>query len=102
MSRLLVGLAGLLALAAVAVLCVRSVGPDIQTDIASRTETALVNAGFTWASPTVDGRDVALVGVAPDAQARVRAGDVAREVYGARTVQNRLSLASESARSQQD
>jgi len=102
MNRLLIGLIGILALAAVAVLCVRTVGPDIEADIASRTQTALASAGFTWVTPTVDGRDVVLAGVAPDVQARVGASNLAREVHGVRTVQNELTLASDSARSRQD
>lgn len=64
----------------------------IQADIRTRATTAMIAATMPWAQVRVDGRNVTLVGAAPDAAARLRAGRVAASVPGVVAVDNRIAV----------
>lgn len=93
MSRALIVFLGLIALGLLCLFCIRGHAPSIQTDLIARTGGALAAAGLPWASANADGRELVLQGVAPSAELRKRAGDVARRVWGVRTVDNHITVA---------
>ncbi|PWQ97586.1 OmpA family protein [Leucothrix arctica] len=66
----------------------------IEKDIQARTEAALTEKGHDWAKVTLDGRgrDIMLNGVAPSEAARTEAIETATAVYGARIVENGISI----------
>ncbi len=92
MSKPLIALLGLIALAVLCFFCVRGHVPSIQTDLIARTSDALAAAGIPWASANADGRELVLEGVAPNQEAREQAGDIARQVWGVRSVDNQLRI----------
>ena len=93
MSKPLIALLGLIALGLLCFFCIRGHVPTIQTDLIARTSGALVAAGIPWASANADGRELILEGVAPNEESRKQAGGIARQVWGVRTVDNRLTVA---------
>ena len=93
MGRLLIILLGLIALAILAFFCINKHGPVIEDDLVTRTQQALDDDNRSFAKVAIDGRDLILTGIAPDEAARERAGELAREVDGVRTVDNQLTLA---------
>jgi outer membrane protein OmpA-like peptidoglycan-associated protein len=93
MSEPLVALLGLVALGLLSFFCIRGDVPTIQTDLITRTDGALVAAGIPWASANADGRELVLEGVAPSETLKEQAGDIARQVWGVRTVDNQLTVA---------
>lgn len=93
MSRLLLTAAVLAVLVYTMVLGVRWLSPRIEQDIAGRVNTGLAEQGLLWADVAVDGRDVVLSGVAPDADAKDKALNVAAHVFGVSKVQDNLSVA---------
>lgn len=93
MSKSLIALFGLIALGLLCFFCIRGHLPAIQTDLIARTGGALAAVGIPWASANADGRELVLAGVAPNEQAREQAGDIARQVWGVRTVDNQLTVA---------
>jgi outer membrane protein OmpA-like peptidoglycan-associated protein len=95
MSRLLLTAAVLAVLVYTMVLGVRWLSPRIEQDIAGRVNTGLAEQGLLWADVAVNGRDVELSGVAPDAEAKAKALDVAAHVFGVSKVQDNLSVAGE-------
>lgn len=97
MSRLLLTAAVLAVLVYTMVLGVRWLSPRIEQDIAGRVNTGLAEQGLLWADVAVDGRDVVLSGVAPDADAKAKALDVAAHVFGVSKVQDNLAVAGEAS-----
>lgn len=93
MSKSLGGLLGLVALGLLSFFCVRGHIPTIQADLITRTHHALAEAGIPWASANADGRELVLAGVAPSETLKDQAGDIARQVWGVRTVDNQLTVA---------
>ena len=93
MSKPLIALLGLIALGLLCFFCIRGHVPTIQTDLIARTSAALAAAGIPWASANADGRELILEGVAPNEESRKQAGGIARQVWGVRTVDNRLTVA---------
>ncbi len=93
MSKPLIALFGLIALGLLCFFCIRGHVPTIQTDLIARTSGALAAAGIPWASANADGRELILEGVAPNEESRKQAGGIARQVWGVRTVDNRLTVA---------
>ena len=61
MSRAVITLLGLLALALLIFLCVRNHSSSIQTDIQNRTSISLSDEPTTWAKVNTDGRNVLLI-----------------------------------------
>ncbi|TDJ68165.1 MAG: BON domain-containing protein [Proteobacteria bacterium] len=93
MSKPLIALLGLIALGLLCFFCIRGHVPTIQIDLIARTSGALAAAGIPWASANADGRELILEGVAPNEESRKQAGGIARQVWGVRTVDNRLTVA---------
>lgn len=71
----------------------RAKAPEIQADIQSRTQAALIENGFADAVATADGRDVTLTGTVASEADLEAAGSWARDVYGVRVVANDLTVA---------
>lgn len=94
MSKPLIALLGLVALGLLCFFCIRGHVPTIQSDLIARTGGALAAAGIPWASANADdGRELVLEGVAPSEESRKQAGDIARQVWGVRTVDNQITVA---------
>jgi len=93
MSKPLIAVLGLIALGLLCFFCIRGYVPTIQTDLIARTSGALAAAGIPWASANADGRELVLEGVAPSEALKEQAGGIARQVWGVRTVDNRLTVA---------
>lgn len=75
------GVWGLIALAAT------YFGVDrIERDLTARTAAELARAGLRWASVSYSGRDAALLGVAPDDEARTQALALVGSLRGVRVV----------------
>ncbi len=97
MNKILILLFGAIALILLAWLCLGRHAPAIEQDLVTRTDDALKTAGIDWSSVGIDGRDVILTGKAPAADLRDRAEEIARGVYGVRTVDNRITVNNSSA-----
>jgi OOP family OmpA-OmpF porin len=93
MSKALIALLGLVALGLLCFFCIRGHVPTIQTDLVARTGAALAAAGIPWASANADGRELVLEGIAPGQALKEQAGGIASQVWGVRTVDNRLTIA---------
>ncbi len=93
MSRILIILLGLIALAILAFFCINKHSPVIEDDLVSKTQLALDGDNKGFATAGIDGRELVLTGIAPDEAARERAGEIARGTHGVRTVDNQLTLA---------
>lgn len=93
MSKPVIALLGLIVLGLLCFFCIRGHVPTIQTDLIARTGSALAAAGIPWAIANADGRELVLEGVAPSEALKAQAGDIARQVWGVRTVDNQLTIA---------
>lgn len=93
MSRTVILLLGLIALALLIFLCVRKHTPVIQEDIQTRTSSALSAAPTDWANVRVDGRHVTLMGAAPTETLRNKAAEMARSVPGVVSIDNQITVA---------
>jgi OOP family OmpA-OmpF porin len=92
MNRLLLFLS-LLLLGLISFLCIRNHAPAIEINLATRTSTALYGEGLDWAEATMDGRELVLTGVAPSAELRETANQLASSILGVRSVDNRITVA---------
>lgn len=92
MSRAVITLLGLLALALLIFLCVRNHSTSIQTDIQNRTSNRLSDEPTTWAKVNTDGRNVLLSGIAPSEVLRNKAEEIALAVLGVVSVDNQIQL----------
>lgn len=92
MNRMLVLLIGAIVLGLLAWLCISRTAPIVESDLSTRASEALAAHDMDWVSVTADGRTVVLKGVAPDAQTRVRASEVAGFIWGAHSIDNHLSI----------
>lgn len=93
MSRNVILLLGLIALALLIFLCVRNLTPVIQEDIQTRTSSVLLSDPTSWTKVSVDGRNVILTGVAPSEALRKKAVETARAVHGVVSVDNQITVA---------
>ena len=93
MSRTVIWLLGLFALAILFFLCVRNNTPVIQQDILTRTSSALLAKPMEWVKVDVDGRNVTLTGVAPSEMLHDKATELALTVWGVISVDNQLTVA---------
>lgn len=93
MSRPAIILLGLLALALLIFLCVKNHSAGIQKDLQTRTSKLLSPVPTEWAKVGADGRNIILTGVAPSNFLRDKAVDIARNVYGAYSVDNQIEVA---------
>ncbi|HFC53630.1 MAG TPA: BON domain-containing protein [Gammaproteobacteria bacterium] len=94
MKKLLVLLLGAIALALLIWLCLGRHVPAIEKDLINCTADSLNRAGIDWAKVGISGRDVTLSGVAPSAELRVKAEEIARSsCSGVRTVDNAVTVA---------
>ncbi len=93
MSRTVILLLGLIALALLFFLCIRKHTPVIQEDIQTRTSTVLSSVPTDWTHVAVDGRNVTLTGIAPTEELREKAADMARAVAGVVSVDNQITVA---------
>ena len=92
MSRAVITLLGLLALALLIFLCVRNQSTSIQTDIQNRTSNSLSDEPTSWAKVNTDGRNVLLSGIAPSEALRSKAEEIALAVPGVVSVDNQITL----------
>lgn len=93
MSRVVIILLGLLALALLVFLCVWNHSITIQTDIQNRISNRLSTEPTTWAKVSTDGRNVLLSGFSPSEALRNKAEDIAWAVPGVVSVDNQIQLA---------
>ena len=91
MHRTLILIAGLIVMAVLSYWCLHRHLDDIQTDILTRSNTALRTAGF-GVTATVSGQDVTLAGVGDAAVARDGAGDLIAALPGVRVVDNQIEV----------
>ncbi len=84
----------LLGLLAIYLLMLFSKWRSIEDDVQTRTNTALSDAGYAWATTNQHdrGRDVLLTGSAPSPEALDQAIKVAEDVNGVRIVEHQLSI----------
>jgi len=92
MKKILILLLGAIALMLLAWFCLERHTPAIEQDLVSRSDSELKAAGIDWSRVEIDGRDVILAGVAPTAVLRDKAGEVVRQTYGVRTVNNLITV----------
>jgi len=92
MSRAVIALLGLLALALLIFLCVSNHSTSIQADIQNRTAESLSNEPTNWAKVNTDGRHVILSGTAPSDVSRNKAEEIAHAVLGVVSVDNQIQL----------
>ncbi len=93
MSRTIIFLLGLIALALLVFLCIRKHTPEIQTDIQARTVSVLSAGATDWVKVDVDGRNVVLTGIAPSEELRKKAEEMAKAVTGVVSVDNQITIA---------
>lgn len=93
MSRAVIILLGLLALALLTFLCVRNHSTAIQADIQDQVTHHLAAEPTTWAKASTNGRNVILSGLAASEALRDKAEEVARAVPGVVNVDNQIQLA---------
>jgi OOP family OmpA-OmpF porin len=93
MSRAIILLLGLFALALLIFLCVRKHTPVIQDDIQMRTSSVLSPAPTDWAKVMADGRNITLTGIAPTEALREKAAEMARAIPGVVSVDNQITVA---------
>ncbi len=85
-------LLGLLALAALVVLCLYCGAPRIQQDIHDRSVAAVEGAGYDASLVSVDGRDVTLTGTVPSEAERERLVNLLSGLEGVRAVDDQLTV----------
>ncbi len=90
MSKGLIILLGLTLLAILGYFCIYQHRTEIQNDVQTRTVASLAIEGLKDINVSIDGRDVALTGKVASNKIRKRAGKLVKNVYGVRTVNNRL------------
>ena len=93
MSKALIIFLGLLLLALLGYFCIYNNSPRIQDDIDTRTRAALTEQGLDNVAVGTDGREIVLTGVVESATIRQQAEELARNIYGVRTVDNQLTIA---------
>ena len=91
--KLLTLFVGATAMGFVCFRCLSTHPAQIQTDLGNKAVAALQSAAFGWAEVSVDGRDLTLSGIAPDAATRISASHLMSQIAGLRRVSNTLSLA---------
>ncbi len=90
MSRLLILLLGLIALGVLAFFCIRPGASAIEVDLVDRVHRQLISRDIVWATVTTDGRELRLSGSAPSPALRDQAGEIAKQTWGVRSVDNQL------------
>lgn len=80
------------ALGVLAFVCVRTHAPAIEADIAARAGQALQQGGFAFAKVRADGRDVILIGDAPDGDTRAQALAAVEAIDGVASVEDRMTV----------
>jgi len=97
MSRAVILLLGLIALALLVFLCIRKHTPEIQADIQERAASVLSSEPtIDWVKVSVDGRNVVLTGIAPSEKMRTKAEEMAKAVTGVVSVDNQITVAQSS------
>lgn len=91
MRRLLLLLL-VLALAVLAVFCIRHRAPLIEADVQSRSSARLAEAGLSEAAVVVDGRNVLLEGTVASDERKQAAEDSVRRVVGVGRIDNQLQV----------
>ena len=94
MSKTLITILGLLALAILGYFCIYQHSSDIQNDVYNRTSEIISKHNLDGFSIGITGRDIVLTGVVASDAIRQQAVELAREVHGVRTVDNQLSIVS--------
>lgn len=64
------------------ILGVKWLSPKIENDLTNRLTTELAQSGQLWANPEVEGRNVTLLGQAPNAEAQTAARNAVARVFG--------------------
>ncbi|MEM9056863.1 MAG: BON domain-containing protein [Pseudomonadota bacterium] len=95
MSRNAILVGGIAAFIVIALMCLRHGPAAIEADLSERAAQRLNDADLGWARVTMDGRDLRLSGLAPDAVAREQAADIVAALPGVRIVTNRVLTISE-------
>ncbi|MCF6346018.1 MAG: OmpA family protein [Thiomicrorhabdus sp.] len=102
MSKKIIIILGLLAIILLAYFCIKAKSPTIESDLVTRSNTALVSENIRWANVSTDGRELRLTGVAPTEALRLQAGKVAQNIRGVNTVDNQLTVESNVATEPKD
>ena len=85
--------AGLLTTTVLAFIAIWVQGPQIESDLGQKAQSALNEDGFDWAQVTMSGRDATITGQAPDEDSAEIADLIVDEVYDVRVVDNQTTLA---------
>lgn len=83
---------GLIPVLGLSALAVALTHADIESELKTRVDDQLRGSGFKWARTAVSGRDVVLNGTATDDADPARAYDIARSLWGVRTVDNQAAV----------
>lgn len=83
---------GLLLLTVLGYFCIYTHAPSIQNDINIRTHTTLAEQGLELIDANTQGRDIILRGVVANEEIKQRAEQLARDVYGVRSITNQLTI----------
>ncbi len=92
MSKALIIILGLVALAILGYFCIYKHSADIQNDIDTRTHAALAAEGLEYVGVDTDGREIVLTGEVASEEIKQQAEKNARSIHGVRTVDNQLTI----------
>lgn len=92
MKTILTVLAGLLGTGFLAYVCATGHRDPIQQDLSDRTRRALAESAVSDLRVSADGRDITLLGTVPSAEAKLKAEETARKIYGVHLVTNLLAV----------
>jgi hypothetical protein len=84
--RWILKITGYALLAAVFALCLRTVPPQIESDLLATTQARLKQQQYNWAMVSIDGRDLLLSGSPPNDDAARKATNLVRNIAGVRKV----------------
>jgi len=96
MPRKMIIILSLLAILLLAYFCIKTKSPVIEDDLEARSGADLVSEGMGWANVSADGRELLLTGSAPTEALRSQAGDIVKNIWGVRAIDNQLTGESES------
>ncbi|MCF6236960.1 MAG: OmpA family protein [Gammaproteobacteria bacterium] len=96
MPRKMIIILSLLAILLLAYFCIKTKSPVIEDDLEARSGADLVSEGMGWANVSADGRELLLTGSAPTEALRSQAGDIVKNIWGVRAIDNQLTVESES------
>lgn len=93
-KKIIIIILGLLAIILLAYFCIKTKSPTIESDLVTRSNTALVSENILWTNVSINGRELLLTGTAPTETLRLQAGDIVKNIRGINSVDNQLIVES--------